>query len=111
MSDLASRIRSVALFDETKLPPPYDMGGDNTDESAVFRLGAQAENARLAPLIEALADAIEKLRLVGHRSEPENEFYDNNIHRCVGFLDCCEEVIADTNEALTRLNQRISELE
>lgn len=52
---LKAKILKRAAFGFEKLKTPYDMGGDNTDESAVFALGAEQESKRLAPLLEALA--------------------------------------------------------
>jgi DNA-binding XRE family transcriptional regulator len=51
MSSIKEQIMAKAEFAFKNLPPPYDMGGDDTDESAVFGIGAQAENARLLPLL------------------------------------------------------------
>ena len=59
MASLKERIRARAAFGFNKLKAPYDMGGDNTDESSVFALGAKQENARLDPLIELLTECLE----------------------------------------------------
>lgn len=61
---LKAKILKRAAFGFEKLKAPYDMGGDNTDESAVFALGAQQENARLVPLLECLAETADDARQV-----------------------------------------------
>lgn len=58
---LTERLRRALEFDQNKLPPPYEMGSDPTDEKAVFCLGARVENARLQPIHTALLNCVSAL--------------------------------------------------